>query len=128
MSCVHDFVLDLDKLQDMLKKEIAKAQGQYQPSADSRRQQPPDFQVGQSAFVRSQYFQTTRPSKKLSEKYLGPYTIIAQPSPQSFTFCLPDTMRAAHLVFHISMLKPATPNTFQQRSESPITNGYLLDL
>jgi len=60
----------------------------------------------------------TRPSKKLSEKYLGLYTIIAQPSPQSFTFCLPDTMRAAHLVFHISMLKPATPNTFQQRSES----------
>jgi len=33
-SCVRDFVLDLDKLQDMLKKEIAKAQGQYQSSAD----------------------------------------------------------------------------------------------
>ena len=55
-SCAHDFVLNLDKLQDTLKEEIAKAQRQYQPSADSRRQQPPDFQVGKLVFVRSQYF------------------------------------------------------------------------
>jgi len=118
-SHARDFVLNLDELQDTLKEEIAKAQRQYQPSADSRRQQPLDFQVRQSVFVRSQYFQMTRPSKKLSEKYLGPYEIIAQPSPQSFTLRLPDTMKAAHPVFHISMLEPATPNTFQQRSEPP---------
>jgi len=81
--------------------------------------------VGQSVFVRSQYFQTTRPSKKLSEKYLRLYKIIAQPSLQSFTLHLPDTMRAAYPVFHVSMLEPATPNTFQQCSESllvPVTN------
>ena len=76
-SRARDFVLNLDKLQDTLKEEIAKAQRQYQPSADSRRQQPLDFQVGQLVFVRLQYFQMTRPSKKLSEKYLGPYEIIA---------------------------------------------------
>jgi len=61
----------------------------------------------------------TRPSKKLSEKYLRPYEIIAQPSPQFFTFCLLDTIRATHSVFHVSMLEPATSNTFQQRSEPP---------
>ena len=38
-----DFVLNLDKLQNMLKEEITKAQRQYQLSANSRRQQPPDF-------------------------------------------------------------------------------------
>jgi len=32
-----DFVLNLDELQDTLKEEIAKAQRQYQPSADSHR-------------------------------------------------------------------------------------------
>jgi len=35
-SCARDFVLNLDKLQDTLKEEIAKAQRQYQPSANSR--------------------------------------------------------------------------------------------
>jgi len=48
----RDFVLNLDELQEMLKKEITKAQRQYQPSADSRQQQPLDFQVGQLVFVR----------------------------------------------------------------------------
>jgi len=55
-SRAYDFVLNLDELQDMLKEEIAKAQKQYQPSADSRRQQPPDFQVRQLVFIKSQYF------------------------------------------------------------------------
>jgi len=58
--------------------------------------------------------------KKLSEKYLGPYKIIAQPSPQSFTLRLLDTMRAVHPVFHISMFKPSTPNIFQQHSKPPL--------
>jgi len=52
-SCACDFIIDLDKLQSILKEEIAKAQRQYQPSANSHRQQPLDFQVGQSVFVRS---------------------------------------------------------------------------
>jgi len=36
-SRAHDFIVDLDELQSILKEEIAKAQRQYQPSADSRR-------------------------------------------------------------------------------------------
>jgi len=125
-SRARDFVLDLNELQDTLKEEIAKAQKQYQPSADSRRQQLLDFQVGQSVFVRSQYFWTTRPSKKLSKKYLGPYEIIVQPSPQFFTLYLLDTMRAAHPVFHVSMLEPAIPNTFQQCSK-PLPAPVIID-
>jgi len=111
-SHARDFIVDLDKLQSTLKEEIAKAQRQYQLSTDSHQQQPPDFQVRQLVFIRSQYFRMTCPSKKLSEKYLRPYKIIAQPSPQSFTLHLLDTMRPIHPVFHVSMLKPAIPNTF----------------
>jgi len=59
-SRVHDFIVDLDKLQSTLKEEITKAQRQYQPSANSRQQQLLDFQVGESVFIRSQYFWTTR--------------------------------------------------------------------
>ena len=68
----------------------------------------------------------TCPSKKLSEKYLRPYKIIVQPSLQSFTLRLPDTMRAVHLVFHVSMLEPATPNSFQQHSE-PLPAPIIID-
>jgi len=111
-SYACDFIVDLDELQSTLREEIARAQRQYQPSANSCQQQPPDFQVGQSVFIRSQYFWTMRPLKKLSKKYLGLYEIIAQPSSQSFTLCLLDTMRAVYPMFHVSMLESATPNIF----------------
>jgi hypothetical protein len=37
---------------------------------------PPKFKVGDKAFVKAKFFQTTQPSKKLSKKYPGPFDII----------------------------------------------------
>ena len=73
----YDFAVDLDKLQSTLKTKISMAQQHYQKSADVWHSPTPDFKVGNKVFVKAQFFQTTQPSKKLSEKYLGSYEIIA---------------------------------------------------
>jgi len=75
----------------------------------------PDFKVCDKVFVKAQFFQTTQPSNKLSEKYLRPYEIIAQPGTLSFTLHLPESMCSVHPVFHVYMLEPATSNTFSER-------------
>jgi len=71
--------------------------------------------VGDKVFVKAQFFRTTQPSKKLSEKYLRPYEIIAQPGILLFTLHLPESMHSVHPVFHVSMLEPAISNTFSER-------------
>ena len=114
-SRARDFAVDLDELQSTLKAEISVAQQHYQKSTDARRSPAPDFKVGDKVFVKAQFFRTTRPSKKPSEKYLGPYKIIVQPGTLSFTLCLPESMYSVHPVFHVSMLEPATSNTFFER-------------
>ena len=114
-SRARDFAVDLDELQSTLKAEISTAQQHYQKSADARCSPAPDFKVGDKVFVKAQFFQTTRLSKKLSEKYLGPYEIISQPGTLLFTLHLPESMRSVHPVFHVSMLEPATSNTFSER-------------
>ena len=76
-SRAHDFAVDLDELQNTLKAEIFTAQQCYQKSADVRHFPTPDFKVSDKVFVKAQFFRTTQPLKKLSEKYLGPYEIIA---------------------------------------------------
>src|ERR1700733_9612668 len=53
----------------------------------------------------------TRPSRKLAEKFLGPFEIIGKAGSHSFILRLPEAMRAVHPIFHISMLEPITPNT-----------------
>ena len=110
-----DFAIDLNELQSTLKAEISVAQQHYQKSANTRRSPASDFKVGDKVFVKAQFFRTTRPSKKLSEKYLRPYKIISQPSTLLFTLRLPESMCSVHPVFYMSMLEPAISNTFSER-------------
>ena len=80
-------------------------------------------------FVKAENIQTTRPSKKLSEKNLGPYDIIAQPGMHSVILRLSNHLHAIHPVFHVSRLEPATPNEILNCIQSPPTlievNGYV---
>ena len=61
----------------------------------------------------------TRPSRKLAEKFLGPFEIIRRAGSHSFVLRLPEAMQAVHPVFHISMLEPVTPNTIPNRIVPP---------
>ena len=107
----REYVIDLEELHTELCEQMAKAQACYQGPADRRREPTPDFQVGQQVYVSAEHIRTTRPSKKLSEKYLGPFDIIARPGTHSFTLRLPEHLCAIHPVFHVSQLEPSVPNT-----------------
>lgn len=115
----REFAADLGELHEHLKTNIREAQGRYQKHADHHRLPPPDFKVGEKVFVKAQYFRSTRPSKKLSEKFFRPYEIIAQPSRVSFTLRLPESLRSVHPVFHVVMLEPAFSSSIPNRSDDP---------
>ena len=115
----RDFAVDLGELHEALKANIRSAQQRYQRTADKSRLPPPPFKVGDKAFVKAQFFRTTRPSKKLSEKYFGPFDIIAQPGTVSYTLRLPAAMRTVHPVFHVSMLEPAPTSAIPDRTNDP---------
>ena len=115
----REFAVDLGELHEALKDNIREAQQRYQKTADARRLPAPDFKVGQKVFVKAKFFHTTRPSKKLSEKFFGPYEIIAQPGTASFTLRLPEAMRTVHPVFHVSMFEPEIPSSIPNRTNDP---------
>jgi len=113
------FISDLDDLHTELKWSIAKAQECYQKYADEHCSPAPLLKIGNRVYVKAKYFRTTQPSKKLSEKNLGPYEVIAIPRSHSFTLHLPDHFCSIHPVFHISQLEPAQPDPFPQRDQPP---------
>ena len=75
-SRISEYIIDLEELHAELCEQMAKAQTCYQGPADRRREPAPDFQVGQQVYVSTEHIRTTRPLKKLFEKYLGPFNII----------------------------------------------------
>ena len=114
-----DFMVNLDELHKELRLQIAEAQKCHQGPADARRTPALDFKVGDLFFVKAAHFHTTWPSKKLSEKNLGPYKIIAQVRKAYFTLWLPNHLPTLHSIFHVSQLEPTTPNTIPNRVQSP---------
>ena len=114
-----EFAINLDELHTTLKEQIRTAQSHYQALANACCTPAPSFLTSSYAFVKAQFFHTTWPSKKLTEKYLGPFEVIAQVGTHSFTLQLPNSMQAVHPVFHISMLEPTHRNIIPECSQPP---------
>src|SRR5260221_8207317 len=106
------FVADLEHVQAELKENIAQAQERYRKNADKHRMEAPELKIGDQAYVKVKFFRTRQPSKKLSEKNLGPYNVIGKPGTHSITLHLPRQFRSIHPVFHVSQLEPTRPNPF----------------
>lgn len=70
-------------------------------------------------YVNSRNIHTSRPTKKLAEKFLGPFEVLAKVGQQSYSIRLPQSLRGIHPVFHVVELEPATPNIIPQRVQSP---------
>jgi len=118
-QCAREYVVNLDELHTTLHAQLAEAQKHYQGPVDHQRSPMPDFKIGEQVFVRAEYINTTWLSKKLSEKYLGPFDIIARPGTHSITIHLPDHLCTIHPVFHVSQLELATLNQIPNRTQPP---------
>jgi hypothetical protein len=77
----------------MLWQSIKESQAYTQKLVDRWQLPTPNFKIGDHVFVKAEYFQTTQLTKKLAEKYLGPFEIIAQAGTHSFTLRLPNSMQ-----------------------------------
>src|SRR6266446_4331444 len=119
LAKAQTFVANLECIQVELKENITQAQERYWKNADKHRAEVPELNIGNQAYVKAKFFRTRQPSKKLSEKNLGPYDVIGKPGTHSVTPCLPHQFCSIHLVFHVSQLEPARPNPFPLQQQPP---------
>ena len=101
-----------------LKQAIIKTQECYQDLADARWSTAPIFQAGNAVYVLAKFIKTTRLSKKLSEQYLGPFSMTERVGSHSYLMKLLEYLRAIHPIFHISQLEPALFSNISNCSNS----------
>ncbi len=78
---------------------------QYDELADHRRREGPEYTPGQWVWLSTRDLRLRLPSKKLSPRYVGPFEILRQITPVSYSLALPANYRISP-TFHVSLLKP----------------------
>ncbi|ROL42572.1 Retrotransposon Gag-like protein 3 [Anabarilius grahami] len=78
-------------------------------TADLRRSQVPNYQPGQKVWLSTRDIRMRLPCRKLSPRFIGPFTIIRQINPVTYQLQLPPEYRI-HPTFHVSLLKPHHPS------------------
>jgi hypothetical protein len=103
----NQFAARMLELTEYLTNEMRWAQAVYEDTANRRRIPAPAYKVGDLVWLDARNIQTTRPSKKLDWKNLGPFPVEKVVSPHAYRLQLPDSMKI-YRVFHTSVLRPAT--------------------
>ena len=107
VPAADNFLEHWDNMINMAKDSLREAQENQSKYANQHRRHL-TFKIGDKVLLSAQYINNpvdrNRPTRKLTPRYLGPYTISAVISTTAYKLDLPTTLRI-HPVFHISKLK-----------------------
>lgn len=111
-ASVQEWVQAKEAHNTMLKQMLATAQNKMKQQADKKCSDRV-FQVGESFLLKlqpyAQHSVVNRPCPKLAYKYYGPFPVLKRICTAAYHLDLPpDSL--IHPVFHVSQLKPFTPN------------------
>ena len=114
----EDFALQLNEIHERLVENVKKAQD-YQAKYYNAKHKPVELQPGDMVWLNSANISTSRPSKKLDWKRLGPFQIAKRVGLQAYKLALPPTMRNIHDTFHVSLLDPIKSTSIAPHSLPP---------
>ncbi|MBW0551073.1 hypothetical protein O181_090788 [Austropuccinia psidii MF-1] len=109
----------IQSVQQDVKRELEASINQLKRYADENRASPPDFNSGHMVWLSSKNIKSTRPTKKLSERWLGPFIILKEVSTHAYHLKLPSQWKSIHPVFHISLLEPVKTSKIPNWHQEP---------
>ena len=86
--------------------------------ADFSRGDAPEYKIGDKVWLSTKNLNINRPTRKLAERQLGPFTIVKIISPNAMKLKLPSSFRI-HDVINVSRLRPYKPPTPGQMTTPP---------
>ncbi|MBW0505520.1 hypothetical protein O181_045235 [Austropuccinia psidii MF-1] len=109
----------LQSLKQVFKEELESEIKCFKKYADINREIPPDFQPGDKVWLSSKNIKITRPTQKLSERWLGPFEVLKEIGSHEYHLKFPQQWKSFHPVFHVSLLEPVKKATIPNQNQLP---------
>jgi hypothetical protein len=124
---VNQFVDRMKSTLEKAKSALRKSKDEMAHYYNRRREPAPTYKPGDKVFLDASDIQTTRPSKKLSHKFLGPYPVEKAIGRNAYRLKLPKSMCRIHPVFHVVKLLPAPNDPIPGRRPVPPPDPEIID-
>jgi hypothetical protein len=108
------------RIQDMIKEAQAalkQAADDMSRHYDRHRSDTKPFAIGDKVWLSSKNIKTVRPTKKLDDKWFGPFTIDKVLSRNAYRLKLTPAFKNIHPVFHVSLLRQFVPDPVEERQK-----------
>ena len=123
---VNSFVEKMAEINDVLREQMIFAQASYEQYANVQRQNVPNYDLSDEVWLDTRNMQTKKPSKKLSDKFDGPFPITKIVSPHIYKLELPHDW-TIHPVFHTNFLRPRSDDPLPGQLTSPPAPVFIID-
>ena len=100
-----DFTTEMEGMLENVRKNLEKAKEWMKLNANKSHLVAPDYTIGQQVWLATKNLQLTHASQKLTERWLGPYTIIGLAGPNAIKLKLLRSLQIYSIV-NISRVKP----------------------
>ena len=108
----------MENLHQTLREQRTTAQLRQKENYDKYRKPDSNLKSGDLVWLLPRNVKTTRPSKKLDYKKMGPFKIIKNVGTSSYKLDLPVSMTIHH-TFHLPLLAPYEDNQFPSQIQTP---------
>ncbi|MBW0528410.1 hypothetical protein O181_068125 [Austropuccinia psidii MF-1] len=109
----------LQSVKQVVKEELESAIRRFKKYVDGNRTITPDFKPGDKVSLASKNIKTTIPTKKHSERLLGPFEVLKKIASHAYHLKLPLQWKAAFRVFHVSVLEQVKKSSIQNQNQFP---------
>ncbi|MBW0468281.1 hypothetical protein O181_007996 [Austropuccinia psidii MF-1] len=92
---------------------------QFKKYADRNRSITPDFQPWDKVWLASNIIKTTRPTKKVAERWLGSFEDLKKSGSHAYHLKLPQQWNSVHPVLHVSLLEPVKKSSIPYQHQFP---------
>ena len=107
IESINEFKERMESALNEAKAALAKSKDDMAKYYNRTRALAPEYQPGDKVYLDASDIQTTRPSKKLSHRRLGPFPIVRKVGNSAYRLKLPPSMSRLHPVFNVVKLTPA---------------------